>query len=160
MEMKNTAGKSRLNRRHFLALVGSAALALPLAALLPKSAHAGAKEADEFLKSKVKGAMKEGRVKIIAPEIAENGNTVPITITVESPMTEKDYVKTVYLVAEGNPNPGVATVNLSPMMGEAKVDLRIRLAKTQNVVAVAEMSDGSAWKGSQEIKVTIGGCGG
>ncbi|MDH4247300.1 MAG: thiosulfate oxidation carrier protein SoxY [Deltaproteobacteria bacterium] len=160
METKNSTGTMRLNRRSFLSLVGGAALALPLATLLPKTAQAGSKEADEFLKSKVKGAMKDGRVTIIAPEIAENGNTVPITITVESPMTEKDYVKTVYLVAEGNPNPGVATFNLSPMMGEAKVDIRIRLAKTQKVIAVAEMSDGSAWKGSQEIKVTIGGCGG
>jgi len=160
MMMTNRNGHAGMGRRMFLTLAGGAVLALPLAGLLPGTARAGAKEADEMIKQKVKGAIKEGRVKIVAPEIAENGNTVPITISVESPMTEKDYVKAIHVVAEGNPNPGVVSIALTPMLGEAKVDVRIRLAKTQNVVAVAEMSDGSAWKASQEIKVTIGGCGG
>ena len=150
----------QLSRRSFLTLAGGAALAVSLVTSFGSTAKAGAKEASEMIKAKFKGEPKDGRVKIIAPEIAENGNTVPITVEVESPMTDKDHVKRVMVLAEGNPNPGVASFNLTPAMGEAKVDIRIRLAKTQNVVAVAEMSDGSVWKASQEIKVTIGGCGG
>ena len=102
----------------------------------------------------------EGKVKIDMPQIAENGNAVPVTVTVESPMTDKDYVKAVHILAEANPDPGVASFNFTPASGKAQVSTRMRLARTQNIVAVAEMSDGTLYTGKTEVKVTIGGCGG
>ncbi len=101
-----------------------------------------------------------GHITLDAPEIAENGNTVPISVSVESPMTEKDYVESVMLLAEDNPNPGVITFHFTALSGAAAATTRMRLAKTQNVIAVAKMSDGSVYMDKKEVKVTIGGCGG
>ena len=101
-----------------------------------------------------------GTVTLSAPEIAENGNSVPISISVESPMTDDDYVESVAVYAEGNPLPQVVTFNFSPASGEATASTRMRLAKTQNVVAVAKMSNGSVFSHTRNVKVTIGGCGG
>ncbi|MEO1205969.1 MAG: thiosulfate oxidation carrier protein SoxY [Pseudomonadota bacterium] len=101
-----------------------------------------------------------GKVSLTTPEIAENGNTVPISFSVESPMTDESYVTSVLVLADGNPNPGVATFNFSKMSGEASAATRVRLAKTQNIIAVAKMSDGTVFMDKKEIKVTIGGCGG
>ncbi len=101
-----------------------------------------------------------GKITLKAPEIAENGNTVPVTVSVDSEMTESSYVESVVLMAEGNPNPAVATFHFSPMSGEARATTRMRLAKTQNVIAVAKMSDGSVYMDKKQVKVTIGGCGG
>ena len=92
--------------------------------------------------------------------LAENGNTVPVGFEVQSPMTGADHVKAVHLFAEGNPEPSVASIRFSPASGRAKAATRMRLAKTQNIVAVAEMSDGSVYMAKTEVKVTIGGCGG
>ena len=94
------------------------------------------------------------------PEIAENGNTVPMTVSVESPMTEQSYVSDVLIVADGNPRGGIATFHFSPASGVAEANTRIRLAETQNVIAVAKMNDGSFFTASKQVKVTIGGCGG
>jgi sulfur-oxidizing protein SoxY len=94
------------------------------------------------------------------PEIAENGNTVPLSISVESPMTPDSYVKRVIIISEGNPRPEVATFNFSPLSGVAEASTRMRLAKTQNVIAIAELSDGSLHMAKRQVKVTIGGCGG
>jgi len=102
----------------------------------------------------------EGRISLTAPEIAENGNTVPVSVDVESDMTESDYVSSVMILASGNPNPGVITFNFTPMSGVAAATTRIRLAKTQDVIAVAKMSDGSVFMDKKLVKVTIGGCGG
>lgn len=101
-----------------------------------------------------------GAVKLNAPEIAENGNGVPISVTVDSPMTEDAYVESVALFADGNPLPEVVVFNFTPASGEAYASTRMRLAKTQNVVAVAKMSDGSVFSDTRNVKVTIGGCGG
>lgn len=101
-----------------------------------------------------------GTVKLIAPEIAENGNSVPISVSVDSPMSEDDYVESVVILAEGNPNPEVVTFNFSPVSGEATASTRMRLAKTQNVIAVAKLSNGSVFSDTRNVKVTIGGCGG
>jgi len=97
---------------------------------------------------------------LTTPEIAENGNTVPIEVSVDSPMTADNYVESVAIYADGNPNPAVVTFHFTPASGAATAKTRIRLAKTQNVVAVAKMSDGSARMVQNEVKVTIGGCGG
>lgn len=101
----------------------------------------------------------QGKVVLTTPKIAENGNIVPVSVTVESPMTEHDFVDTVVLIAEGNPNPQGAIFYFSQMSGEAKVSTRIRLAQTQNVVALAKMNNGEIYKASNYVKVTIGGCG-
>ena len=101
-----------------------------------------------------------GKVNLKAPEIAENGNTVPISVSVDSDMTESSYVQSIMLVADKNPRPGVATFHFSPMSGEASATTRMRLAGTQNVIAVAKMNDGSVFMDKKQVKVTIGGCGG
>ena len=102
----------------------------------------------------------EGRIRLDLPEIAENGNTVPMTVSVESPMTEQSYVSDVLIVADGNPRGGVAAFHFTPASGVAEANIRIRLAETQNIIAVAKMNDGSFFKASKPVKVTIGGCGG
>lgn len=101
-----------------------------------------------------------GALKLTTPEIAENGNSVPVSVTVDSPMTQDNYVESVTIFAEGNPIPQVATFNFTPASGLAKASTRMRLAKTQNVVAVAKMSNGDVFTDSRNVKVTIGGCGG
>ena len=101
-----------------------------------------------------------GRIKLDLPTIAENGLVVPLNFKVDSPMTDADYVKSVHFWADGNPNPQVASFNFTPMSPRAEAQIRIRLAQTQNIVAVAEMSDGKLFTAKQEVKVTIGGCGG
>ena len=101
-----------------------------------------------------------GTISLNAPEIAENGNTVPVSVSVDSPMTEDDHVTSVAIFAEGNPNPEVIVFNFTPMSGEASATTRMRLAKTQNVVAVAKTSTGAVYMDKKEVKVTIGGCGG
>lgn len=102
----------------------------------------------------------EGKVKLDVPQIAENGLVVPINVEVESPMTEKDHVKTVHVWADGNPLPGVLSYNFTPQSGKAAASARMRLAQTQNIVCLAEMADGSLHSAKVQIKVTIGGCGG
>lgn len=102
----------------------------------------------------------EGRITLTAPEIAENGNSVPVSFVVESPMTEEDYVESVMILAQGNPSPDVATMHFTSLSGKASGSTRMRLAQTQDVVVVAKMSDGSVYKDARNVKVTIGGCGG
>jgi len=114
----------------------------------------------DWLASLAKGTPTAGKVTLKAPEIAENGNAVPVTVSVESEMSEKSYVKELYVAADGNPAPGVITWEFTPLSGKAEVSFRTRLAQTQKLVAVAEMNDGSLYMASHEIKVTIGGCGG
>jgi len=103
--------------------------------------------------------MKEGRVNLRLPPIAEDGNVVPLTVSVDSPMSDSDYVKKIHILAEENPWPRVCSFTLGPQNGKAEVSTRIRLAKDQTVVAVAEMSDGSAYRTAVAIKVSVGGCG-
>jgi len=114
----------------------------------------------EFAQDAEASAPEVKLIQLTTPEIAENGNSVPVSVLVESPMTEGDYVEAVMILADGNPSPDVATFNFTPMSGEAKASTRIRLAKTQNVVAVAKLSNGTFHKVSNNVKVTIGGCGG
>ncbi len=102
----------------------------------------------------------DGRFTFELPEIAESGNTVPYGVTVESPMTDAEYVKSVHILASGNPQPGVASFYFTPLSGKAQVAARLRLARTQEVVAVAELSDGKFLLAKRTVKVTIGGCGG
>jgi sulfur-oxidizing protein SoxY len=101
----------------------------------------------------------EGRIKLELPETAENGNVVPFTVSIESPMTEQDFVKAVHLFSTGNPKPDVASAYFTLANGKAVFSSRMRLGRTQDVIAVAEMSDGTLYLGKRNVKVTIGGCG-
>jgi len=101
-----------------------------------------------------------GPLKLVTPEIAENGNSVPISFSVESPMSAEDHVESVIILATDNPNPDVATFHFTPASGIAKASTRMRLAKTQDIVALAKTSAGKFYRVENNIKVTIGGCGG
>jgi sulfur-oxidizing protein SoxY len=150
-------------RRTVLQTASGTAVALVVLTALPHdaAAQAGGNKFQDVLKKLVNGKeAKPGKVKLRIPEIAENGNTVPLTVAVDSPMTAQDYVKAVHVVTDGNPAPDVMSVQFTPECGKAEVSARIRLARTQNVIAYAEMSDGSVWSAIAEAKVTIGGCGG
>ncbi|EAU41093.1 sulfur oxidation protein SoxY [Fulvimarina pelagi HTCC2506] len=151
---------THLTRRKLFTLAAGAGT-LAVAANLPRTANATPEEAQKAISEFTGGKEPQsGKITLTAPEIAENGNTVPISISVESEMTGDDFVESVTLMAEGNPNPEVATFLFTPLSGRAEATTRIRLAKTQNVVAVAKMSDGSVYSDRKEVKVTIGGCGG
>ena len=102
----------------------------------------------------------EGRVTLRLPAIAENGNNVPLSVAVESPMTVADHVRAIHVFADRNPAPEIASFRLSPAMGRAQADTRIRLGVTQDVIALAEMQDGQVFIARAEVRVTIGGCGG
>ncbi|MCE6951478.1 thiosulfate oxidation carrier protein SoxY [Cereibacter sphaeroides] len=137
----------RLSRRETLALGlgGLAAMALPMPALAA---------ADDAIAAFTGGAtIGTGGITLTAPEIAENGNTVPVTV-------DAPGAAAIMLVATGNPEPAVATFTFGPAAGSQMAATRIRLAKTQDVVAVARMPDGSFVQTSATVKVTIGGCGG
>ncbi len=146
-----------LNRRQALA-VGAGAIVVLGGTAGPAFAK---NDSDDIIKKFTGNATpQQGRVKLDLPEIAENGNTVPMTISVESPMTAQSHVTDVLVVADGNPRAGVATFHFSPASGAAEANTRIRLATSQNIIAVAKMNDGSFFTASKAVKVTIGGCGG
>ena len=100
----------------------------------------------------------KGRVSLEIPSLVENGNTVPMTVAVESPMTATDYVKAIYVFNEKNPQPNVIGIHLGPRAGKASISTRIRLADSQRVVAIAQMSDGSVWSGEVNVIVTLAAC--
>ncbi len=102
----------------------------------------------------------KGKITLEIPEIAENGNTVPYAVTIDSPMTREDHVKAIHVLSSQNPLPHVASFALTPLSGRAYVSSRMRLAKTQDVVVLAELSSGKFVMGQRTVKVTIGGCGG
>ena len=138
-----------LTRRKLLAL-GTSTLAMASMAGLPALASL----ADDAIAELTGGAaLGEGAVKISAPEIAENGNTVPIDV--EAPGAVE-----ITLFADGNPVPNVATFKFGPLSASRSASTRIRLATTQDVIAVAKMEDGSYQMAKANVKVTIGGCGG
>ncbi len=148
-------------RRSLLIGLGVGGLAVVGMTLVPRAVLADVESTAAAIKERLGGrATKEGRINLELPQIAENGNTVPIAFEVDSPMTESDYVTAVHIFADKNPLPNVATFRFTPRSGKARGSTRMRLAKTQNIVAVAEMSDGSVYMAKTEVKVTIGGCGG
>jgi sulfur-oxidizing protein SoxY len=155
--LENNDMTSTFNRRRTLALgAGAAAVAMfGIASALAKN------DAEDAIKKFTGGKIPvQGKVTLDLPEIAENGNTVPMTVTVESPMTEQSHVTDVMVFANENPRSGVVTFHFSPASGVAEANTRIRLAATQDVIAVAKMNDGSVFMTSKQVKVTIGGCGG
>jgi sulfur-oxidizing protein SoxY len=102
--------------------------------------------------------VKKGKVKLDLPPLVENGNSVPCTVAVESPMTAADYVKAIHIFNEKNPQPNVISVKLGPRAGRASFSTRIRLADSQTVTAIAELSDGSFWSDDIDVIVTLAAC--
>lgn len=149
-----------LSRRSMLALAAGSA-AVPLLHLLPGAANAATQGIDRLMADFAGGQEPQsGKLTLTAPEIAENGNTVPISIEVDSAMTDGDLVEAVVIFADGNPRPEVATFHFTALSGTAAATTRMRLARTQNVIAMARMADGTVYMDKKEVKVTIGGCGG
>lgn len=145
-------------RREALALAGVAGLA---ALIAPRISVADEQAvAAEIKKLYGDKKLESGKIKLDVPEIAENGLVVPVTVDIESPMTEQDYVKAVHVFADGNPLPGIVSYKFTPACGKASASTRMRLAQTQNVVCIAEMSNGNLHRAKANVKVTIGGCGG
>lgn len=147
------------SRRDLLRGAGALALGLGsgVALALPAAASPAAMQA--AIKKVIGDApLNAGKVTIEVPPLVENGNTVPCTVTVDSPMTETDYVKAIHIFNERNPQPNVFAARLSPRAGRASISTRIRLADTQDVVAIAELSDGSFWSGRAHVVVTLPAC--
>jgi sulfur-oxidizing protein SoxY len=103
-------------------------------------------------------AIRKGKITLDLPPIVENGNTVPLEVSVESPMTLTDHVKAIHVFNEKNPQPNVISVRLGPRAGKATVATRMRLADSQSVIAIAEMSDGTFYSDQVEVIVTIAAC--
>lgn len=134
-------------------------LAGALSVLVVRPARATPESMAAAIQAFVGGAeVRKGRVALEVPPLVENGNSVPIKVTVESPMTSQDFVKTVAIFNEKNPQPNVASFHLSPRCGRAVVSTRIRLGDSQNIVAIAQLSDGTFWSDTAELIVTLPAC--
>ena len=128
-------------------------------ALLPRGAGATPQMRDEAVAAITRGApVRDGRVTLTIPSVAENGLSVYTTVSVESPMTEADHVRAVHILAEQNPIARLLSVHLGPRVGVARVSTNIRLAASQEVTALAEMSDGTFWRDRKTVIVTIAAC--
>ena len=147
-----------VDRRDFLLGVSAATLAVTLPFAGDQAFAKGAEDVIKEIVGDVKA--EEAKVTLELPEIAENGNTVPFVVSVDSPMSDDDYVKVVHVFATGNPAPHVTSLHFTPLSGKAWAKSRMRLGQTQDIVAIAETSKGKHYMGKRTVKVTIGGCGG
>jgi sulfur-oxidizing protein SoxY len=149
-----------ITRREFL--IATAALAAPAAARAQLDPNLAANRKAAFqaaLKRIVgDGPVLKGRVKLALPPLIDNGNSVPLSVAVESPMSEADHVVAIHVLTEKNPLPDVVSVHLGPRAGRASLTTRVRLADTQTVTAIAQMSDGSFWSDGAEVVVTLSAC--
>jgi sulfur-oxidizing protein SoxY len=141
-------------RRRFLAAAGG--MGLVLAVRPAKATPASMTLAIRRVVGEAE--VKPGKVKLDLPPLVENGNTVAISVSVDSPMTPQNYVKAIHLFSEQNPLPNIVSVRLGPRAGRASISTRIRLADTQNVTAICELSDGTFWSDSKHVIITLGAC--
>jgi sulfur-oxidizing protein SoxY len=155
MEMEPSA----FTRRRVLATAGAGAMIA--IATRDASAQALRPGAHVDLIRKITGGTppRAGAIQLKLPDVADNGASVPLTVSVDSPMTAQNHVRTLHVIAEENPNPEIISVHFTPGLGRAEVSTRIRLAKSQTVHAIAAMSDGSFWSTRVQVLVTVGGCG-
>ena len=146
-------------RRQFLVLTCGALSGAAHAQLPPDIGAKRKAAAAEALRKVIGNAeLRTGRVRLEIPPLIDNGNAVPLTVTVDSPMTEKDHVRAIHVLTERNPQPNVVAVHLGPRAGRANFTTRVRLADTQTVTAIAQMSDGSFWADRVEVVVTLSAC--
>jgi sulfur-oxidizing protein SoxY len=152
--------QSRTNLTRRGALAGAAASGAGLLVLRSVEPASATPEAMRSVMRTIVGdaPLRKGRVQLDLPPLVENGNTVPLTVMVDSPMTARDHVKAIHVLNEKNPQPYVLTVHLNHRAGKPHFATRIKLGDTQRVVAIAQMSDGSFWSGEQEVIVTIAAC--
>jgi sulfur-oxidizing protein SoxY len=146
-------------RRQFLGLAGGAAVlgTVPMGTLRPAEATPALLAA--AIRNVVgEAAVQAGKVKLEIPPLVENGNTVPMTVSVASPMTPDDYVRSIHVFNEKNPQPNIGNFYLGPRAGRAQVSTRIRLADSQKIVAIAHLADGSFWSVSADVVVTLAAC--
>jgi sulfur-oxidizing protein SoxY len=146
-------------RRGFLGLAAGAAVlgAVPMISLRPAEATS-ATLATAIRNIVGAGVVRAGKVKIDIPPLVENGNTVPMTVSISNPMTSEDHVKSIHVFNEKNPQPNVGNFYLGPRAGRAQVSTRIRLADSQKIVAIAHLSDGSFWSTTVDVVVTLAAC--
>ena len=149
-----------MDRRAFLRVAGGVTAGIGVGAAIRIGPAGATPAAMQQAIAKVVGSARvnAGRVKLELPPLSENGNAVPLTVSVESPMTETDHVKAIHVFTEKNPQPDVVTFRLGPRAGRARVATRIRLADTQTVVAISELSDGSFWSHRADVVVTLAAC--
>jgi sulfur-oxidizing protein SoxY len=150
----------RASRREFLRAAGGVAAGLGLGSLVAvRPARATPAEMEDAIR-KVIGSptVTPGRVTLDLPPLIENGNAVPLTVSVTSPMTGADHVRAIHVFTQKNPQPNVASFHLGPRAGRAKVATRVRLADSQMVIAICELSDGTFWSDSADIVVTLAAC--
>ena len=150
-------------RREFLVLAcGAASIAAATRAraqLDPNQAALRRAALQEAVRKVTGGAqVRRGKVKLELPPLIDNGNSVPLSVAVESPMTPSDHVKAIHVFTEKNPLPDVVSAYLGPRAGRARMSIRVRLADTQTVLAIAQLSDGSFWSDSAEVVVTLSAC--
>jgi len=152
--------RTRPSRREFLRAAGGIAAGLGLASVVVvRPARATPTEMQEAIRRVVGAApVTPGRVRLELPPLVENGNVVPLTVSVESPMTGAEHVRAIHVFTEKNPQPDVLSVRLGPRAGRASVSTRVRLADSQTVVAIGELSDGSFWSGTASVVVTLAAC--
>jgi len=151
---------ARASRREFLVTTAGLAAGIGLGSLAaPRAVRATPATMQEAI-ARVTGRARldAGKVTLDLPPLSENGNAVPLTVRVESPMTEAEHVRAIHVFTEKNPQPEVVSFRLGPRAGRASVATRIRLADTQTVVAVAELSDGTFWSGRADVVVTLAAC--
>jgi sulfur-oxidizing protein SoxY len=152
--------KRLASRREFLLVAGGAAVGLGLGSVIAVEPGRATPAAMQEAIRKVVGAARvnTGKVKLDLPPLSENGNTVPLAVSVESAMTQADHVRAIHVFTEKNPQPDVVSFRFGPRAGRASVATRIRLADTQTVVAISELSDGSFWSASANVVVTLAAC--
>ena len=152
--------RSCSSRRKFLAAAGGLAVsaALPSTAVAQMNRTPFNNMPEVIAKLVGSAQINTGKVKIGLPPLVENGHLVPITVSVESPMTEADHVKAIHVFAEKNPLPETISFQFGPRAGRASFSTRVRLADTQTVVAIAELSDGSFWSARAHVIVTTAAC--
>jgi sulfur-oxidizing protein SoxY len=149
-----------MTRREFLALTCGAAVAGNAVAQIDPNIAAKRKAAlaEAIQKTTGGAAIRTGKVKLEVPPLVDNGNTVPLSVTVDSPMTAADHVKAIHVFTEKNPQPYVLSAYLGPRSGRARLDTRARIADTGQVIAIAQLSDGSYWSDSVGVVVTLSAC--
>jgi sulfur-oxidizing protein SoxY len=147
-------------RREFLVLTAAVTIPATATAQIDPNLAANRKAAFQAALKRIVGdsPVRKGRVKLTLPPLIDNGNSVPLTLTVDSPMTEADHVKAIHVLTEKNPLPDVVSVSFGPRAGRATFSTRVRLADTQTVTAIAQMSDGSFWSDGAEVVVTLSAC--
>ena len=146
-------------RRQFLGLTGSAAVVITVPIVTLRPARATPAMLAAAIRNVVgEAVVRPGKVKLEVPPLVENGNTVPMTVSVASPMTSDDYVKSIHVFNEKNPQPHIANFYLGARCGRAQISTRIRLADSQKIVAIAHLADGSFWSATADVVVTLAAC--